>query len=164
MSFPGDGDAHLLPDGIHRREGRDAVPRWSQRRERLPRIDAPSRLRRLEVQGGVPHGGLVVAQPLALAAANRCAVARDRDPTAYRCWRVEAVREEANRWAFQPVPRMPHRRFGSWGVGRTSPGEAGRKGAHVRRRSPVGRAFLGSVAQTLILECDVPVLVVKRAV
>ena len=31
-----------------------------------------------------------------------------------------------------------------------------------RRRSPVGKAFLGSVAQNLILDADVPVLVVKR--
>jgi nucleotide-binding universal stress UspA family protein len=30
-----------------------------------------------------------------------------------------------------------------------------------RRRSPVGKAFLGSVAQNLILDADVPVLVVK---
>ena len=30
-----------------------------------------------------------------------------------------------------------------------------------RRRSPVGKALLGSVTQTLILEADVPVLVVK---
>jgi nucleotide-binding universal stress UspA family protein len=30
-----------------------------------------------------------------------------------------------------------------------------------RRRSPVGKALLGSVTQTLILEVDVPVLVVK---
>lgn len=30
-----------------------------------------------------------------------------------------------------------------------------------RRRSPVGKAFLGSVAQNLILDTDVPVLVVK---
>ena len=30
-----------------------------------------------------------------------------------------------------------------------------------RRRSPVGKAFLGSVAQTLILNAEVPVLVVK---
>ena len=30
-----------------------------------------------------------------------------------------------------------------------------------RRRSPVGKAFLGSVTQDLILEADVPVLVVK---
>ncbi|GAB6984067.1 universal stress protein [Nocardioides pyridinolyticus] len=30
-----------------------------------------------------------------------------------------------------------------------------------RRRSPVGKAFLGSVAQTIILQADVPVLVVK---
>ncbi len=30
-----------------------------------------------------------------------------------------------------------------------------------RHRSPVGKAFLGSVSQTLILEADVPVLVVK---
>lgn len=33
-----------------------------------------------------------------------------------------------------------------------------------RRRSPLGKALLGSVAQTLILEADVPVLVVKPAV
>jgi nucleotide-binding universal stress UspA family protein len=30
-----------------------------------------------------------------------------------------------------------------------------------RRRSPMGKAFLGSVAQNLILDADVPVLVVK---
>jgi nucleotide-binding universal stress UspA family protein len=30
-----------------------------------------------------------------------------------------------------------------------------------RRRSPVGKALLGSVTQTLILQADVPVLVVK---
>ena len=30
-----------------------------------------------------------------------------------------------------------------------------------RHRSPVGKAFLGSVSQQLILEADVPVLVVK---
>jgi nucleotide-binding universal stress UspA family protein len=30
-----------------------------------------------------------------------------------------------------------------------------------RRRSPVGKAFLGSVTQTIILNADVPVLVVK---
>ncbi len=32
-----------------------------------------------------------------------------------------------------------------------------------RHRSPVGKAFLGSVSQRLILEADVPVLVVKPA-
>ena len=32
-----------------------------------------------------------------------------------------------------------------------------------RRRSPVGKFFLGSVTQTLILEANVPVLVVKTA-
>ena len=31
----------------------------------------------------------------------------------------------------------------------------------VRRRSPVGKAFLGDVAQRLLLEADVPVLSVK---
>jgi len=31
-----------------------------------------------------------------------------------------------------------------------------------RRRSPVGKALLGSVAQNIILDADVPVLVVKR--
>ena len=30
-----------------------------------------------------------------------------------------------------------------------------------RRRSPVGKALLGSVTQTIILEASVPVLVVK---
>jgi nucleotide-binding universal stress UspA family protein len=30
-----------------------------------------------------------------------------------------------------------------------------------RRRSPVGKALTGSVAQTVILQADVPVLVVK---
>ena len=32
-----------------------------------------------------------------------------------------------------------------------------------RRRSPVGKALLGSVAQTIILEANVPVLVVKTS-
>lgn len=32
-----------------------------------------------------------------------------------------------------------------------------------RRRSPVGKAFLGSVTQTVLLDADVPVLVVKSA-
>jgi nucleotide-binding universal stress UspA family protein len=32
-----------------------------------------------------------------------------------------------------------------------------------RRRSPVGKALLGSVAQTIILEASVPVLVVKTS-
>lgn len=32
-----------------------------------------------------------------------------------------------------------------------------------RRRSPVGKALLGSVAQSLVLDCDVPVLVVKSS-
>jgi nucleotide-binding universal stress UspA family protein len=32
-----------------------------------------------------------------------------------------------------------------------------------RRRSPVGKALMGSVAQTIILEANVPVLVVKTA-
>ena len=32
-----------------------------------------------------------------------------------------------------------------------------------RRRSPVGKALMGSVTQTLILQADVPVLVVKSA-
>jgi nucleotide-binding universal stress UspA family protein len=31
-----------------------------------------------------------------------------------------------------------------------------------RRRSPVGKAFLGSVTQNIILDADVPVLVVKK--
>ena len=30
-----------------------------------------------------------------------------------------------------------------------------------RRRSPVGKALMGSVAQTIILDASVPVLVVK---
>ena len=30
-----------------------------------------------------------------------------------------------------------------------------------RRRSPLGKAFLGSVAQNIILDADVPVTVVK---
>jgi nucleotide-binding universal stress UspA family protein len=30
-----------------------------------------------------------------------------------------------------------------------------------RRRSPVGKALLGSVAQTIILQANIPVLVVK---
>ncbi len=30
-----------------------------------------------------------------------------------------------------------------------------------RRRSPMGKAFLGSVAQNLILDADIPILVVK---
>lgn len=33
-----------------------------------------------------------------------------------------------------------------------------------RRRSPVGKAFLGSVTQNIILDAGVPVLVVKRGV
>ncbi|MCW2849809.1 MAG: hypothetical protein JWR90_3783 [Marmoricola sp.] len=32
-----------------------------------------------------------------------------------------------------------------------------------RRRSPVGKALMGSIAQTIILEASVPVLVVKTA-
>ncbi|EWT02509.1 hypothetical protein N865_04805 [Intrasporangium oryzae NRRL B-24470] len=32
-----------------------------------------------------------------------------------------------------------------------------------RRRSPVGKAFLGSVTQTIILEADLPVFVVKSS-
>jgi nucleotide-binding universal stress UspA family protein len=32
-----------------------------------------------------------------------------------------------------------------------------------RRRSPVGKALLGSVAQTIILQADMPVLVVKSS-
>ena len=32
-----------------------------------------------------------------------------------------------------------------------------------RKRSPVGKALMGSVAQTLILEASLPVLVVKKA-
>ena len=68
--------------------------------------------------------------------------------------------------ADSPVPWELHLRTSSVDVGEQVVGLADEVGADLlvigaRRRSPVGKALLGSVAQTIILQANVPVLVVK---
>jgi nucleotide-binding universal stress UspA family protein len=118
------------------------------------------------------------ASRLALAQAEKEAKVRDTDLAVLHVVEsIDADRAEAYRLGISDeidrvmgtdtgVPWKLHLRTEARDLGRELVDLADEVGAELlvigaRRRSPVGKALMGSVAQTVILEANIPVLVVK---